>query len=263
MEAFVLDEADRMLDMGFIHDIRKIVAKLPVRRHSLFFSATLAPTIVELANTMLRDPVSVTIAPEQPTVERISQRVMFVDKGDKDRLLVSVIGRTDRVIVFTRMKHAANKVADKLAAAGISAAAIHGNKSQSARTRSLEGFRAGKIQALVATDIAARGIDVEGVQLVVNYHLPTETETYVHRIGRTARAGKNGDAVSFCEAEERDQLRDIERAIKKSIPVDTDHAFHSVEAQEARGAAARPEPKTQRRGGGGGGGRRQPRRRRG
>ncbi len=254
VEAFVLDEADRMLDMGFIHDIKKVVAKLPKKRHSLFFSATMAPNIVELAHTMLIDPVRVTIAPEQPTVERIEQKVMFVDKNDKDSLLVDVLGDTDRVIIFTQMKYAANRVAEKLEKAGISAAAIHGNKSQGARTRALDGFKDGSIRALVATDIAARGIDVDGVRLVVNYHLPMETETYVHRIGRTARAGRDGRAVSFCEAKERDQLRDIEKAIKKKIPVDTDHAYHSETARNARGADAKPEPRGQggRRGGGGG-----------
>ncbi|MEO0415747.1 MAG: DEAD/DEAH box helicase, partial [Verrucomicrobiota bacterium] len=241
VEAFVLDEADRMLDMGFIHDVRKIIAKLPKKRHSLFFSATLAPNIIELANTLLENPVRVTIAPEEPTVDRIGQRVFFVDKGDKDSLLVDVIGDTQRVIVFTQMKYAANRVAEKLEKAGIPAAAIHGNKSQNARTRALEGFRSGEIRALVATDIAARGIDIDGVKLVVNYHLPTETETYVHRIGRTARAGADGDAVSFCSAPERDQLRDIEKAIKKAIAVERDHPFHSDTAENARGADAKPE----------------------
>lgn len=256
VEAFVLDEADRMLDMGFIHDIRKIVDKLPKKRHSLFLSATLAPAIVKLANTMLYQPVSVTIAPDEPTVDRIDQKVMFVDKGDKDNLLVDVVGDTERVIVFTRMKHAANKVATKLEKSGISAAAIHGNKSQGARTRALDGFKNGTIRVLVATDIAARGIDVRDVRLVVNYHLPTETETYVHRIGRTARAGNKGDAISFCEATERQQLRDIEKAIKKPIPVDKNHPFHSEQAAHAKGDAAKPKPPGQRgqgQGGGGGG----------
>jgi ATP-dependent RNA helicase RhlE len=248
VEAFVLDEADRMLDMGFIRDIRKVIAQLPAKRQSLFFSATLSPEIVSLAKTMLINPVSVTIAPEQPTVEKIAQTVMFVDKGNKDVLLISLMKDKgmDKVIVFTQMKHAANKVAEHLTMAGISAAAIHGNKSQGARTKALEGFRAGKVRALVATDIAARGIDVDGITHVVNYHMPVEPETYVHRIGRTARAGTDGDAVSFCSANERDQLRGIERLIRKSVPVDRDHSYHSEVAANATGADARPEPKGQR-----------------
>ena len=257
IEAFVLDEADRMLDMGFIHDVRKVIAKLPDRRHSLFFSATLSPEIVKLANSLLTNPVRVTIAPKEPTVDRIEQRIMFVDKNIKDTLLVSMMRdeRLDKVIVFTQQKHMANRVADKLTKAGITASAIHGNKSQGARTRALEGFRAGEVKALVATDIAARGIDIDGVTHVINYQLPAEPETYVHRIGRTARAGADGDAVSFCCASERDQLRDIERLIRKEIPVDFDHPHHSEFARTATGADARPAPKG-RRGGGGGGGQR-------
>ena len=245
VEAFVLDEADRMLDMGFIHDIRKVIAKLPKRRHSLFFSATMTPTMESLANTMLSRPKRVTIAPEQPTVERIAQKIMFVDKEDKDTLLVSVLREAnfDKVIIFTQMKHVANKVAEHLSRSGIPAEAIHGNKSQGARTRALDGFRQGKVRALVATDIAARGIDVDGITHVINYHLPVEPETYVHRIGRTARAGAEGDAVSFCAAFERDQLRAIERSIRKPIPVDADHPHHSEHASNATGAEARPEPK--------------------
>ncbi len=215
VETFVLDEADRMLDMGFIRDIRKVIERLPVKRQSLFFSATISPEIVSLAGAMLRNPERVTIAPEQPTVERIAQRVMFVDKADKDALLESIIRQTgtERVIVFTQQKHAANKVTERLLKAGIEAVAIHGNKSQGARTKALDGFKAGKVRALVATDLAARGLDVDGVTHVINYHLPVEPETYVHRIGRTARAGTDGDALSFCAAEERDQLRAIERFI--------------------------------------------------
>ncbi len=251
IEAFVLDEADRMLDMGFIHDVRKVIAKLPERRHSLFFSATLSPEIVKLANSLLTNPVRVTIAPKEPTVDRIEQRILFVDKNVKDTLLVSMMRdeRLDKVIVFTQQKHMANRVAEKLTKAGITASAIHGNKSQGARTRALEGFRAGEVKALVATDIAARGIDIDGVTHVINYQLPAEPETYVHRIGRTARAGADGDAVSFCCASERDQLRDIERLIRKEIPVDFDHPHHSEIARTATGADARPEPKGRRGGG--------------
>jgi len=265
IEAFVLDEADRMLDMGFIHDVRKVIAKLPEQRHSLFFSATLSPEIVKLANSLLTNPVRVTIAPKEPTVDRIDQRIMFVDKNAKDTLLISLMRdeRLDKVIVFTQQKHMANRVAEKLTKAGITASAIHGNKSQGARTRALEGFRAGEVKALVATDIAARGIDIDGVTHVINYQLPAEPETYVHRIGRTARAGAEGDAVSFCCASERDQLRDIERLIRKEIPMDDDHPHHSETARTATGADARPEPKGRRgqgggqRGGGGGKNRKQ------
>jgi ATP-dependent RNA helicase RhlE len=242
VEAFVLDEADRMLDMGFIRDIRKVIDQLPERRQTLFFSATISPEIVSLSKSMLKNPVRVTIAPEQPTVERIEQKVMFVDKGNKDSLLVSLLKGTgvDKVIVFAQMKHVANKVAERLEKSGISAGAIHGNKSQGARTRALEGFKAGRVRVLVATDIAARGIDVDGITHVINYHLPIEAETYVHRIGRTARAGLDGDAVSFCSASERDQLRDIERLIRKPIPVDDQHSYHSESAANAVGAEARP-----------------------
>ncbi len=257
VEAFVLDEADRMLDMGFIRDIRKIIDQLPSQRHSLFFSATFSKEIETLANTMLERPARVTIAPEKPTVERIDQKVMFVNRDKKDALLVSLLkdSGVDKVIVFTQQKHAANKVADRLERSGIRAAAIHGNKSQGARTKALEGFKVGKVRVLVATDIAARGIDVDGVTHVINYHLPMEPETYVHRIGRTARAGADGDAVSFCSAPERDQLRDIERLIRKQITSDETHDFHSEEAKEARGADARPAPRGRGKGGGQGGSR--------
>lgn len=261
VEVFVLDEADRMLDMGFIRDIRKIIAKLPHKRQSLFFSATLQPEVISLARTLVHDPVHVTITPEQPTVEKIAQKIMFVDRGSKEALLVSLLKASgmNRVIVFTQQKHAANKVCEKLNKAGITAAAIHGNKSQSARTAALAGFKTGKVRVLVATDIAARGIDVDGITHVVNYHMPVEPETYVHRIGRTARAGAEGDAISFCSPDERDYLRDIERLIHQAIPVDMQHAFHSETARNATGAAARPPPKGQRGGGGGqrGGGHRQ------
>ncbi len=247
IEAFVLDEADRMLDMGFIQDVKKIIAVLPKQRHSLFFSATLPPAVISLAGTLVQDPVRVTITPEQPTVERIVQKVMFVDRGHKDALLVSLLRdeSIDKVIVFTQMKHAANKVVEKLLAARIKAAAIHGNKSQSARTAALEGLRAGKVRVLVATDIAARGIDVDGITHIINYDLPNEPETYVHRIGRTARAGAEGDAVSFCSASEREQLRDIEHLIRKPIPQDRQHAYHSETAEHATGMAARPVPRGQ------------------
>jgi ATP-dependent RNA helicase RhlE len=255
IEIFVLDEADRMLDMGFIHDIRKVIAALPAKRQSLFFSATLAPEVIALARTLVRDAVHVSVTPEQPTVERIAQKVLFVDKGHKDALLAALLRdpAIDKVLVFTRMKHGANRVAAKLHAAGIPATAIHGNKSQNARTQAMDGFRSGTLRVLVATDIAARGIDVDGITHVVNYDLPTEPETYVHRIGRTARAGADGDAVSFCCAEDRDMLREIEKLIRKPIPVDDRHAHHSEAARTATGAAARRPPQ-----GGGHGGHRPP-----
>jgi ATP-dependent RNA helicase RhlE len=251
IEAFVLDEADRMLDMGFIHDVQRVIAELPSDRQSLFFSATLPSEVVELANTLLTEPVRVTIAPEQPTVERVEQKVLFVDKNRKDALLVSLFEQPsmDKAIVFVQRKRVAGQVTQKLQAAGISAAVIHGDKSQSQRMAALANFRLGRIRALVATDIAARGLDVDGITHVINYELPVEAETYVHRIGRTARAGEYGDAVSFCMASERHQLRLIERLIRKSIFVDREHPFHSDAAENAAGDEAKPAP----RGAGGGG----------
>lgn len=248
IELFILDEADRMLDLGFMPAVRKVIAKLPTKRHSLFFSATMPPVVAALAKELLRNPAQITIDPGQPTVERIAQKLMFVDREKKDALLMDLIAKheMDKVIVFTRTKHGADKVVRSLCAAGIHAAAIHGNKSQTSRTTTLHHFKIGKLRALVATDIAARGLDVDGITHVVNYDLPEEPETYVHRIGRTARAGLDGDAVSFCAARERDGLRDIEKLIRKPIPVDRMHPYHSEEARTATGAAARPEPKTQR-----------------
>jgi ATP-dependent RNA helicase RhlE len=245
VEIFVLDEADRMLDMGFFPDIKRIIAKLPARRQSLFFSATMEPEVVALARTLVHDAVHVTIAHEAPAVERIVQRVLFVDRDKKDALLVSLLAdsRWERVIVFTQMKHVANKVVRKLSAAGITAAAIHGNKSQGARTEALASFKDGRIRVLVATDIAARGLDVDGISHVINYDLPVEPEVYIHRIGRTARAGAGGDAVSFCSASEREFLRAIEKLIRTGVPVDRAHPFHSEAARLATGAEARPAPK--------------------
>lgn len=247
IEVFVLDEADRMLDMGFIPDVRRIVAALPPRRQSLLFSATLAPEVIALARNMVRDPVHVSVTPEQPTVEKIDQKVLFVDRKDKPILLVTLLKNPaiNKVLVFTQMKHVANRVADVLLSAGITTSVIHGNKSQSARTQAMIGFKMGRVRVLVATDIAARGIDVDGITHVINYDLPNEAQTYVHRIGRTARAGAKGDAVSFCSAEERDFLRDIERLIRKGVPADLTHAYHSETARNATGAAARPPPRGQ------------------
>ena len=221
VECLVLDEADRMLDMGFIHDIRKIVAKLPAKRQTLLFSATMPHAIAELAAQMLRDPIRVAVTPVASTVERVEQRVIHVDRAAKHAILVDVLQREtiDRALIFTRTKHGADKVVRGLVKAGIAAEAIHGNKSQSQRERVLAAFRKGEVRTLVATDIAARGIDVDGISHVVNFDLPNVPETYVHRIGRTARAGAEGIAISLCDAEEVAFLRDIEKLIRLSIPV--------------------------------------------
>jgi ATP-dependent RNA helicase RhlE len=220
IEVLVLDEADRMLDMGFIHDIKKIVAMLPKERQTLFFSATMPQQIVELAKNMLRDPARVSVTPQATTAERIEQRVIHTEKASKLALLAEVLKAEpiDRVLVFTRTKHGADKVVRGLAKAGHAAEAIHGNKSQNQRERVLAAFREGSLRTLIATDIAARGIDVDGVSHVVNYDLPNIPESYVHRIGRTARAGRDGVAISFCDHEERAYLRDIERLIRMAIP---------------------------------------------
>lgn len=239
VEIFVLDEVDRMLDMGFIPDIRKVLARIPDKRQTLFFSATMAPKMEQLANTMVRNPVRVTITPGKPAVESISQKVMFVGKKNKEALLVSLLDGPgiNKALIFTQMKHSANKVAQKLCAAGISGTAIHGNKTQAARTKALNGFKGGHFRVLVATDVAARGLDVDDITHVINYDLPMEAETYVHRIGRTARAGASGDAISFCCAEDRGNLRDIERLLGKAVPTEMGHAFHCEEAVHSSMAA--------------------------
>jgi superfamily II DNA/RNA helicase len=217
----VLDEADRMLDMGFINDIRKIVAKLPVKRQTLFFSATMPKDIAELAEQMLRDPARVAVTPVASTVERITQRIIQVDHSAKPTLLAQILKQepVNRALIFTRTKHGADKVVKGLERAGIRADAIHGNKSQNHRERVLAAFRSGEIRTLVATDIAARGIDVDGISHVVNFDLPNIPETYVHRIGRTARAGADGVAISLCAGgEEMAYLRDIEKLIRITLP---------------------------------------------
>jgi len=233
IETVVLDEADRMLDMGFIHDVKKIVALLPKQRQTLLFSATMPTAIARLAAGILRDPVRVEVTPPSTTVELIEQRVAFVERAGKREMLCAMLrdAALARVLVFTRTKHTANRVAEQLTRAGFSAEAIHGNKSQGARQRALEGFRAGHVRVLVATDIAARGIDVDGITHVVNYELPNVPDTYVHRIGRTARAGAAGAAISLCDGEERAYLKDIERTIGRKVPVLDAQAFRGARPQ--------------------------------
>lgn len=234
VEVLVLDEADRMLDMGFIHDIRKIVAKVPAKRQTLFFSATMPTEIKRLAGSILRHPVTVQVTPVSSTAERVEQCVYFVEKKNKPNLLAHLVDNLPmaRAIVFSRTKHGADKVVRHLHVRGIKSEAIHGNKSQNARQRALENFKSGRIPVLVATDIASRGIDIDGITHVVNYDLTHEPETYVHRIGRTARAGAAGMAVSFCDQEERENLRAIERLIRQALLVRNDHPVYPAGAEQ-------------------------------
>lgn len=227
VEIFVLDEADRMLDMGFIHDVKKVIAFLPAKKQTLLFSATMPPEIAGLVNSLLVRPVRVSVTPPSTTVEAIDQSLYFVDKNNKNKLLIHLLedaGITS-ALVFTRTKYGADRVVKELVRAGISAQAIHGNKSQNARQMALGNFRAGRTRVLVATDIAARGIDVEELSHVFNFDLPNIPETYVHRIGRTGRAGLSGTAISFCNFDEKPYLRDIEKLIGKTIPVIEDHPY--------------------------------------
>jgi ATP-dependent RNA helicase RhlE len=227
LKIFVLDEADRMLDMGFIHDVKKIIGKLPQKRQTLFFSATMPPEIQKLANTILVNPIKVEVTPVSSTVEAIKQGVYFVEKNDKRKLLFHILKEKTIVsaLIFTRTKHGADRVSKELTKAGIQALAIHGNKSQNARQNALSLFKSGKMRVLVATDIAARGIDVDDLSHVINYEIPNVPETYVHRIGRTGRAGASGIALSFCDQEEKEYLRDIQKLIGKPVPVMNDNPF--------------------------------------
>lgn len=227
IEIFVLDEADRMLDMGFIHDIKKLLKVLPQGRQNLFFSATMAPEIMKLANTILKNPETVEITPVSSTAETIAQHVYHVDKVNKNLLIIHLLKNPEikNVLVFTRTKHGADKVVRFLVDKGVSAEAIHGNKSQNNRQRALSNFKEQKTRVLVATDIASRGIDIDALEHMINYDIPNIPETYVHRIGRTGRAGARGVAYSFCEHDDLVCLRDIERLIRQSIPVVEDHPF--------------------------------------
>ena len=227
IEYFVLDEADRMLDMGFIHDIKKIIALLPQKRQSLFFSATMPKNIVNLSQSILHKPVKVEVAPQSSTADTIQQKVYYTNKADKKDLLVHILKdeSINQVLLFSRTKHGADKIARNLKKKNINAAAIHGDKAQNQRQKALEGFKAGKTRVLVATDIAARGIDIEKLSYVINYDIPNESETYVHRIGRSGRAGLSGNAISLCEPEENAFIKSIEKLIKKQIHIVKDNPF--------------------------------------
>ena len=244
IETFVLDEADRMLDMGFIHDVRKVIARLPEQRQTLLFSATMPQEIAELSKKILRSPVRVEVTPQSSTVDAIEQRLYKVDKGNKKLLLQHVLAdeSLDSVLVFTNTKHGADRVVKELGRAGIAAMAIHGNKGQTARIRALDSFKSGAIRVLVATDIAARGIDVNELAGVVNYELPNVPETYVHRIGRTGRAGRSGVAISFCNFDELAYLKDIEKLTGKKVPVGEDHPWpmEILEASPKKQPGQRP-----------------------
>jgi ATP-dependent RNA helicase RhlE len=252
LEIFVLDEADRMLDMGFIHDVKKVIVRLPAKRQTLFFSATMPPEIQKLANVLLTDPAKVEVTPPSSTVDKIDQSLYYTNKTDKQHLLLHLLKDDDIVtaLVFTRTKHGADKVVKFLHHANIKAAAIHGNKSQNARQNALSDFKNGNLRVLVATDIAARGIDIDQLTHVFNFDLPNVPETYVHRIGRTGRAGNTGISISFCDPEERTELRDIQKLIAKNIPVVEGHPFPiAAGALSQKIMPKQPQPSNRSRGG--------------
>ncbi len=230
LEVFVLDEADRMLDMGFFNDVKKIIAKLPKEKQTLLFSATMPNDIASLANTLLNKPIRVEITPQATTVEKVEQRLNWVTKTNKPSLLKNILKEKNikSALVFTRTKHGADRVVKHLDSVEIKAAAIHGNKSQGAREKALDDFRSGRLRVLIATDIAARGIDVPGVSHVINYDIPNDPASYVHRIGRTARAGRTGIAISFCDESEQQLLKSIEKLIKYKVPLDVEHPYHVI-----------------------------------
>ncbi|MFT2009565.1 DEAD/DEAH box helicase [Pontibacter sp. 13R65] len=262
IQLFVLDEADRMLDMGFVNDVKKVLKVLPEKKQSLFFSATMAPEIMKLADTILVNPAKVEVTPVSSTANTIKQSVYYVKKGDKKNLLIHLLkdGEIDRALVFTRTKHGADRVAKDMSKAGIQAEAIHGNKSQNARVRALNNFKSSETRVLVATDIAARGIDVDDLSHVINYELPNEPETYVHRIGRTGRAGASGTALSFCDAEETSYLVSIQKLISKAVPVIDNHPYPMTAKDFAEAASTVKQQKSRGSGGGrrnSGGGRRE------
>jgi ATP-dependent RNA helicase RhlE len=247
---FVLDEADRMLDMGFVHDVKRIIARLPQKKQTLFFSATMPPEIQQLANALLNNPVKIQVTPVSSTADTIGQSIYHVDRQSKTDLLLHLLEDKGirSVLVFARTKHGSDKITRQLNKSGVTAEAIHGNKSQNARQSALHNFKTGRTRVLVATDIAARGIDIDKLSHVINYELPNVPETYVHRIGRTGRAGANGLAISFCDREEREFLRDIEKLISKAIPVVREHPFVlPVVHQATRAQVAAPRPAGQRR----------------
>ncbi len=244
IEIFVLDEADRMLDMGFVHDVKRIITKIPAKRQTLFFSATMPQEIQSLANSILHNPVKVEVAPVSSTADTIDQSLYYVAKENKRSLLAFILSdkNIETALVFTRTKHGADKVVKDLVRIGIRAEAIHGNKSQNARQRALNNFKNRETRILVATDIAARGIDVDELTHVINYELPNVPETYVHRIGRTGRAGLSGTSYSFCSEEETEELRDIHKLIGKQIPVQENHPYHTTFSVHAKGSVSRQAP---------------------
>jgi len=255
IETFILDEADRMLDMGFIPDIRKVSKQIPKSRQTLLFSATMPPAIEKLANDLLRDPVKINTAPQSTTAERVEQGLYFVDKGHKAAMLGHLLNKhsISRTIVFTRTKHGADKLVKRLRSMNLTAEAIHGNKTQNARQRSLDRFKSGQCHVLVATDIASRGIDVDNISHVFNYDLPDDPESYVHRIGRTARAGASGMAITFCDKEERGNLTAVQRIIKMKVPILTDFPDDIPEGAAAKMSDDAPAHKRPQRGGRSGG----------